>query len=336
MASGIVELLTGATLGELPPVVRSWVDEAELAADIRSRLDRAFGHVTDEKAAQAALDSLGLHQLSPLDVMSSSVETPDCMALCSVRFFGGDLSKPFLEVDGFATAPGREIPAIRDLRSAMTERYDALRPLALRFAHGPDTALGRALDRLGAEVDQYVYASPACNLTALGTPPPGVKVRAAADLSWYDTYLAEYAALLAERPSLQSVIEAEEQETISDAVAQGLCALVEVDDALCGVVVGRRGRQVGIPCVTIIERMLFARARGRGLGAHMIAGFAGLAAIGRQEVVSGSIAAGNFWSRVTAEKAGRLRIHTYRFIGLRDARRLKASPAPPSRSTPAR
>lgn len=247
----------------LHPWVREVVPEADRRAHLREELAWAVDVATSDLAFAASYAARQPQSgQPPAAYLDRWLEVaPDLAVLTGPRYRGLRPDAPFVAVDA-ASRPVvvGDLPA---LRSLVAREYAPFAPLDVRLwtsdpagtwpGTSPDTrdVVGRLGDLRARSV------------------PPGIGTRPAVDLGWCDRYAAEHARHVARDPGHADRSRTESREDLADLVAAGTVHEVLVDGAWAGVLVSEPGVRHGLRGHVVVELLLAAEHRGRGLGRHL-------------------------------------------------------------------
>lgn len=295
----------------VPRPLRDWADEAQIWAgaseflmplserlDDRELSEAFFGYCP---VAGACADDYRTHTLT-LDGFGR--------VWAGIRFKGGDLSRPFIEVAA-DFALGAE--ALAQLGPRLSATFAVFRPHALR-------AWRFEADGLppwpGAELDQTYYVAPLAEVLAGDRPPAptAFQVVRATHLDWYDTVAAEFADFQAAHPSLADEIRFETRADLEDCLEAGLLFEAHAGATLAGVIAFDREPFFGLPGFLVREEFLLAPFRGRGLGTWLQRLAA--AQLPADHLLFGTIHGRNIASRRTAAANGRVPLLSSHFVPL--------------------
>lgn len=233
-------------------------------------------------------------------------------ALIGLRFFGGDVRQPFVDVIA-VTAPWRRVAT--ELCEAACAAYARFAPRRLRVFEAD-------LLRVQPEdvVDQYFHAGWADEVAASGpsTPACALEVCTESDVDEVSALVeAGYADLAAYAPELVSRVHAAQRGALADCVETGVLAFITASGERVGVLGTAKDSERLFEGQAVIEEVLLRRHQGRGLAvaaqrllAREVAARCG------PVLIWGTIDALNHASRRTAERAGRAARAAWIFVSL--------------------
>lgn len=238
------------------------------------------------------------------------LDTPAGPVLAGIRFKGGDLAQPFVEVAAsFALSPG----AFEDLRRAVVSAFGVFSPPRMRLWRFPDEAAAP-----DADADQLLYAAPIAELRARPLPANfgEVVLGPAFDLGQLAALESAYAAIEAADPVLGAEIGPADADELRQCLEEGLLFDAHIDWDWAGMVAGRSEPFFGAEGVLMVEELLVAEQRGRGLGACLQRHFIERLMPAGGAMLHGTIHASNTASRRTAERCGREAVMIAEFVAL--------------------
>ncbi|THJ64925.1 GNAT family N-acetyltransferase [Arthrobacter echini] len=192
---------------------------------------------------------------------------PDLSALLSIRFEGGEATKPFVD----ASALSRPV-AESDLDALRAAAVDAFGSFGARYlriwsAAGPDAFTGTHRDKrfLAAPLRELREAGPTSVPSELSLAPTR-------DLTHWDDAAAAYAAVDADHPEHTAQAALQDKDDLKESIDAGTLFDVLVDDAWAGWVAGTTdtSSSLGLSCYEVQELILAPGYRGRGYGQHLI------------------------------------------------------------------
>ncbi|WP_166999055.1 GNAT family N-acetyltransferase [Paramicrobacterium fandaimingii] len=258
--------------------IRSWsvTLRENLAAWLQPNLDL----VGDAEWGAIGRQMTGLGVGEPLDWANRRIKLADGeWAITGIRFRGGDLAKPFVDVIATSLPPSAEGLG---LLAEILPHYADFAPLCLR-ANAPDpVGLISAIDRAGpaaghAAVDLWIVAGRIRDLSA--REPAAGEARVALEKISPDAAAARAAEIYAEiansRPDIAEWAIPEDAESLSECAEEGLLFEVRVDGVPAGVAALARDDSFGLRGWCVHEICLDSEHRGRGLGPVVLRQLAG-------------------------------------------------------------
>jgi GNAT superfamily N-acetyltransferase len=295
----------------VPRPLRGWADDAQLVAGAREFLAPLSERLDDRELSEAFFGYCPVAGACAEDYRTRTLTLDGFgQVWAGIRFKGGDMSQPFIEVAAdFALSP----EAIAQLQPMLTSVFAVFRPRALR-------AWRFEADGLppwpASELDQTYYVAPLARVLAgdRPAPPTAFRVTRATHLDWYDTLAADFADYQAAHPSLADEIRFETRDDLEACLEAGLLFEAHAGATLAGVIAFDREPFFGLPGFLVREEFLLAPFRGRGLGTWLQR----LAAeqLPADHVLFGTIHALNMPSRRTAATNGRVPLLSSHFVPL--------------------
>ena len=268
-----------------------------LAAGLAAFVGEPWRWQTDEAFATRYHAAILAPGTTPQDYLTRLLAVPGGTLLVGIRFRGEDLAWPFVEVLADHVPDPAIVPRV-------AAAFAAFRPRALRLwrlgPEGPDLAAWP-----GAALDQAYWAGRASALREQARPArcADLVVAPPADDGYWPLLEAAYAEFQAACPQLARDVTLEDPETLDRARAAGLLLEARVDGAWAGVVAAVPDSYLGLAGWLVVEEILAAPFRGRGLGPalqrHLVERLPG------DGVLFGTIAGANLASSRTAAALGR-------------------------------
>lgn len=272
---------------------------------LAQELDEQIQRITDRDFAAKFHGIIGL--AAPDDYLARLIEVDGERLLCGIRFYGGDPSKPFVDVLGM-TGDGIDLSRAWE---AATGAFSVFSPPRVRV-FGASRPVAR--EELTPTEDQVLAVARCADMAAHGGPERVQLVDADPDEA-AEFVRAQYEALRARDPELGSRVFASERDELARCANDGRLAWWMIDGERAGVIAAVRTREFGIDGYLMIEEVVAPAYAGRGSAA--VAQRALAAEFERLEpgsVLMGTIDASNTASRRTAQRAGRREIASWWFI----------------------
>lgn len=185
--------------------------------------------------------------------------------LAGIHFRGLEVREPFV---GVLACEG-ELPAreIGEASFELVQRFSKFGPRRTRWWSPSGASDLRGLP--GARGDQRLVGGWLAGLTTPGgTPSLELRCESSGEAS-YDAYRRIYDELLRACPERRDWIRATDRDLYEECVHAGVLATVRRNGSIHGVLAARPGKLRGIPCWEMIEEVLDASLRGRGLAASI-------------------------------------------------------------------
>lgn len=218
--------------------------------------------------------------------------------LVGIRFKGGDVTQPFVDLLAWTGAPRRSwIPAIG-------KAFSPFDPLSVRFCWSRKTE-----PPWPGEIDQYVMAGPANGTHHQWVTP-------ACDLSWFPDFRSSFDRWQRNDPVGPEVRPAEADE-LQACLDDGHVVIASCGGTFVGVAACRWDSERSFAGWTIVEEFVVPEWRGRKLGVALQRALMLRLPVG--DVVWGTIHGKNVASQATAARCGREIVETWWFTPLRVA-----------------
>jgi len=242
----------------------------------------------------------------------------DVGVLAGIRFYGGDVARPFVGVD----AQTRPL-SVEELRAATPELLDAFADFApqaswwwlLGAADAAPEGAGDA-PAAGVVADQRLLLGSIPDLVRRPVDPGSVPFRLRRDDAGdsYADYERLFADFLAANPAWGARLVRSSPEAYAACARAGGLFVAEHKGAVAGVFAARPGEVRGVPGWLVEEELLAEGLRGRGL-APLLQRLS-LARLDAHErpLVMGTIDAGNLASWHTARRVGRADVGGWLFV----------------------
>lgn len=306
------QLLTYAQ-HKVHPQVRGWLSEAAITANLAEEVDEALERLQSNALAAEFRHYCPVAGARVEDYKNRMLEVDNLELLTGIRFLGGDLTQPFVDVvfQSEAVLTAEQLGAVRE---AIRQAFAVFQPERARFylsSHQP---------RFSEDGDKRLIAAPLGAM--LRTRPEHlsrVHLRRATSLTFYPRYTALYDQLHSERPELLEVAGAESEEAMRAYLDEGGLFEVFVDDQWAGVTAVFRSVDTGLSGFCVAEIVLAGAFRGRGLGSAVQIRLAeALVQRGAQEsdILFGTVGEVNVAARRTALRAGRTDLGGHAWVPL--------------------
>jgi hypothetical protein len=284
------------TLERQHPLTRTWVDD-----ETRLRLLTELHEDPDVLLANShEIAELRAERFAPGQPVESMLNhwlpSGDLHAMFSMRFEGGDTTKPFVDATPMTRSPQPEdLPA---LKASALEIYGMHHPRYLRlWSADPELP--------GTEPDRRFLAAPIHELRPTDVPA-GLELRPATTVDHYDEARQAYDDVDADHPHHVEESTVQDREDLQEAADEGLLFDITVHDEWAGyaAAIVKPEDSLGLPAYVVREIILSKKHRGNGYGRHL----SHLLAQSLPEpthILIGTIHAANRGARTAALQAGR-------------------------------
>lgn len=312
--------LARMTLTAQHPRTRAWCDD-------RARLDRlADDHAFDLRLATDLELAARRAQLAPghdrAELLNQWVAVgPGLAAMLSIRFEGGDATKPF--VDASALSRPLEEGDLPAVGAAAIRAFGSFSPRYLRLwsAAPTDAYAGTVRDKRFLAAPLAELANPA----GFQAVPPELTLTPTTDLAHWPDAEAAYAAVDADHPEHRDQAGLQDTDDLAESIEAGTLFDVLVDGDWAGWVGATTDAtsSLGLPAYEVQEIILAPAFRGRGYGAHLTTLLARRLP-DRDRVLLGTIHADNRGALEGARRAGRHDVGGWLQLPLRSPQRTPA------------
>jgi hypothetical protein len=318
---GLSDELVEARLAWTSPLLATWYSESDLRRQLASGLAVEVERVADAGFGSGFRDGVGIGgPEDPLEWANRRLDLSDGgWALTGIRFRGGDVVRPFVDVVATTAPPTPDGLAV--VAEAVLPAYDAFSPRCLRV-DAPDTpTLVEALSgdpRFGPHnaVDLHVVAG---LVDRLRTHPraaayPDVRLRAGEPEALARRVAEIYAELAVAEPGLAMWAAPEDLESLSECAEEGLLFEVLAGDESAGVVAALRYDAHAVTGFSVQELCLDAAHRGRRLAPATVQRLVDDLPAGPGDALWGTIHPGNAPSLRNALAVGRTLVGGYVWV----------------------
>jgi hypothetical protein len=280
---------------------------ARVEAWFAAQLDR----VTDPDFAQLFAEHITLPGIAEADFNHRIVERDGLRLLGGIRFFGGDVARPFVEAIAWAGvgAPVDWHAACR----VVAEEWRAFRPRSLRVCLPASAALPE-----GAEIDNAAHvASYGAMARHARGEADGVQLAPLTDLeAGLELVARRYRESAAADPVLARNIAPVSRQELARSMADGHAFAIMDGGEMAGLLATEPGEIEWIEGDVVLEEVVASAHAGRGLAVAAQRALAARMRHAPDRLLIGTIDGRNAASRITAERAGRPAILRYAFLPL--------------------
>lgn len=311
-SDALLSLFVRAELDAAPAFVRSWSDEASRRANLEASLRDDVSSIFDSALKAKFHERAALPGTTPSDFGPRVLTLEDgSSVLASVRFRGGDLARPFVNVVASTRRPSTG--DLSGMTAEIAAHFSVFAPPFVRLFVPDDVGLVDLPP--GSHLDRSLVAAPLHDLRAKAPPHlDRVVLPRASDLGFYERYAREYARLAELDPFFPEFAEVEDRDDLRDCLEAGGLFEVLVDGAWSGVVAVERGVKQGLSGFVVREMLMVEMRRGRGLGAAVQRRLADALPNEPGDVLMGTIHAENRAALRAAQSAGRHVVGTWVFV----------------------
>lgn len=245
------------------------------------------------------------------------IERDGIRVLGGIRFFGGDTSRPFVELVAWTDLiSAASTPNWPLLKHVVIEEWKEFRPFALRVFQPTEVALPE-----GAEIDLSVHAAPYRAMSRLPNKCEGlVKLEPLSDVEYAHRMVRQrYAQLSFEEPDLAARICPALQAELKESAAQGRLFAICSYGRTIGVLSTIKGHVEWLEGDVVLEEVVERDHAGRGVATAAQHALARMNASNAGTLLLGTIDQKNLASSKTAQRAGRPAVMRYAFVPLHNS-----------------
>lgn len=220
--------------------------------------------------------------------------------LAGIRFYGLDVTKPFVSVQASFTELNEDI--ISKISDLVRKDFSMFKPLSIHLTLPEDFKISVA----SMQIDRYTVVGVIDDLIQreLISIPDSIELVALTDMEFYDDYLKEYELFHERVPILRSVVKTQSIDDFKEAIQEKLLYKIIINGSVAGLIAGLARDYYGLKGVNILEEILFDSFQGKGFGVYIQRAFT-LKLKNRYSILWGTISDLNTPSLKTALKNGR-------------------------------
>ncbi len=288
--------LAAFTLERQHPLTRAWVDDAtrlQLLTEMHEDPDILLADSLEIAALRTERFAPGQQ---PESMLNSWHPAGDLTAMFSMRFEGGDPTKPFVDATPMTRSPQPgDLPA---LAATARELYGMHNPRYLRL-WSADSELP------GTQPDRRFLAAPIRELRPTDVPA-GLQLKPTSTVDHYTEAEQAYADVDADHPHHVEEASIQDREDLQEAADEGLLFDVTVHDEWAGYAAAiiKPEDSLGLPAYVVRDLILTKKHRGNAYGPHLSRLLAA-ALPNPNNILIGTIHAANQGARTAALRAGR-------------------------------
>lgn len=294
--------------------VAVWGKE-RVRAGVDAWLDEQLGRCVDAAWAAGFHAAIGIGE--PSAYLHRVIGVGGERVLCGIRFVGGDVERPFVEVLASTSAEAGRGVVSDEVLSAMVDAFASFGVATVRVlsACADEPRLGAGWT---ARVDQLVYAGAVAGLVDADDGGVGglVELEDAEEGEALGFVASAYGAFAARRPELAAAVPAIDAAGLASAAASGRVAWWCVEGDRVGLIAVERGAWFGMAGWLVVEEVVSAAWSGRGTAWRAQRALARwIAARDPSGVLWGTIDGANRASLRAASRAGRGVVSSLWFVG---------------------
>ena len=289
------------------PAVKRWYGPEALAQNLDERVASLFERALNLDLAHEYAKYFPLPGTLPGDYRNLAFELPELglQLMTGIRFRALDVARPFVEI-AWQSRPFRDEAELIEVTTRVARAYACMRPQFVQFFD----SLSRPFDPrecTTVSVDRYLIAGLVCDV-ARGDGVQKlseVSLRPVSPDEIYEAYTETYAAFHREKPFLAGDVQAESKQSLAECAEEGSLFGVLVSGTEAGVAALRKETSDGLAGYCVVELLLAAGFRGRGLAPAIHVQCCRLLSAAPGAALFGTIAGRNVPSLRTALRAGR-------------------------------
>ena len=305
---------------ESNPSASALAGAAERAACLTAWLEVERDRLTDPAFAEGFAAACPVAGASPADYAPRVLAGRPTL-LAGIRFKGGDVTHPFVELIARDEPLAGRAAWDAALDRVFTE-FAVFSPRSVRVRCPASERPELPAARLAC--DQVLCAG---RLDALrARPQPGREAQAARlggtlsivpgrDLGWYDELAAAYASWASTAGALAAEVQVADREALQACLDSGAVVCAQVDGRWAGVAAATREDERLLGGFCVVEEFLAPPLGGRGLAATLQRALIDELPARAGDTLWGTIHGRNTPSRRTAERCGREVVETWWFVG---------------------
>jgi len=267
----------------------------------------------DEKSAERVHDYCGIEGAKVDNYLYRQLSTPFGEAVTSIRFVGGDLTKPAV----FLIHKDFELDSqvkVKEMGAFLYREYELFTPKRFRWFSSKEVVDLSGLGE-GIEGDLGYYTG---FLSDLKNAPKSenfekIELVVSASLDWYERYENSYQEMYKTNPFFVEMASVESREALQDMMDKGLLFEVLVEGTWAGIIGVCEARRKYLAGYEVYEEYLLVEFRGKKLASavqrHLIERLPSTA----NEMLYGTIHHQNIPSIKTAKRCGRKGVGVYIF-----------------------
>jgi len=296
------------------PMTISWNGRQSVRDGLATELDTQIARLTDHRFAEEFREAIGIGTGS--DYLPRLIDIDQTTLLCGIRFYGGDKTRPFVDILA-STADFQDWSHATRLALQEFKRFSPRRVRLLRTsAHEPEVGSG-----LNAVLDQVISAG-LCQELSEGHCQSAytLALEDAEPEAAFAFLTRQYEAFSSRNPELAARVFASDLDDLRSCGEGGRLAWWLVDGQRAGLIAVCRDVSLGFDCYLMIEEVVAPEFAGRGSAAAAQRAMAAWCVERDPEsVLFGTIDGANIPSRRAAQRAGRHEVAAWWFLMSGDA-----------------
>lgn len=243
------------------PLTRKWLPDSLRLELLAEEHEFDLQLATDLELARQRAEFLKVGPPAEAYLNRWVTVSADLDAMLSIRFYGMDITKPFVDVS-VGTRP-LQASDFADLKRVAVEVYGMFKPGKVRFfSAAPAGAFA------GTTPDMRFLGAPLSQLRGREVPA-GLTLAPTRDLTHYAQAQAAYAAVDTAHPNHPTQAKLLSGDDLQECMEAGTMFDVLLDGIWSGYAATLPETKLGLPAQVVQELLLAPHARGRGLGQHL-------------------------------------------------------------------
>lgn len=301
---------------QMPELLIEWCSPEQVATDIEDRLHVELDRCVDQTFAERFAEACPVQGCVPMDYAQRVLTIDDQSLLTGIRFRGGPGGSPFVDLIASAQ-PLDDANSMHAALACIRAEYAAFDPDAIRLLRSANRPLPLP-ENVRSVVDQHIVIGPVDSLVDQPdvTIPANLSLEPVEDIEEAAHFVASaYQSFIAEHPAFESIVFPADEKDLSECNETGVLVYFTVEGERAGLLATRAELGPLVRGQTVVEEVLRAEFRGRGLAAF--AQRLVIEELARQfpgELVCGTIDDRNPASRATARRVGRREVAAWHWL----------------------
>ncbi len=301
-------------LAHCPTFILERLGQDEVEKRLNQSIATNIQRLNDDEFGKQGYKHCQIPNTQPDDYKYRLLETPLGTAITSIRFIGGDLSKPavFLIHKDFELDTAEKI---KQTAQFIAQEYAVFKPQRIRW-YSPQIDYHLIAKNDFIQGDLVFIAEFIDWLKQQPFPPnyDQVQLKPAQSIQeWYPQYKASYEGLYKENPNFKEMASLESKETLQYLVDKNLLYEIWIENTWAGIIGVDKDSELFMEGYLVYEELLIDKFRGKKLGAATQRKMLEQLPITGQEMLFGTIHYKNTPSIKTALKVGRKTVGMYIF-----------------------
>jgi hypothetical protein len=302
-----------AAIQQAHPKLLEWYSVPELHSNLESEITEATVEFFTPEFSSSFAHNKPVAGVAPERYAHRLLEVAGRRLIAGIRFFGGDITRPFVEVARISQP--LETDAQRDaITELLHTEFAEFAPTQWRIFQGSHLPYQFA----GCTGDLRVLAGLLSEIKTLPLPENAARVRLsrATNTDFYPRYVELYQQLYQERPWLPDVARTETLEDMEQYLENGKVFEIFVDETWAGLTIAIPDSGWGVRGWLMVEIVLTTPFRGQDLAVAVQRLLAQQLEEAGKACLFGSIGAVNLPMQKTAARVGRTDIGGYFFVAM--------------------